>query len=163
MYIYNPNKLNVNYNKPFLKENNNLYYFINHFLDNIIYPSNINDIVGIYLSFDKEINEKEDILIKKILKKYIDAGFTNLMKDTKYSYFIIRFNIVYEQQCKDIMNINEDLLEMNFNMKCSIVYANKYTTGFSVYENLKDYINTIKDTDDVLCSNYYEYLSNKEK
>ena len=141
-----------------LNKNNVLENQINDFYNNLIYPKQINHVISIYMLFDKEISEKEDLYVKSNFEKYIDRGFTNIMHCDNKSCLIVRFNIEYDILCEDILNIYNKLKEKEINIKCSVVYSSEIIDGTFHYQELKKYLTNIKNNNEIICSNYYEYL-----
>lgn len=156
MFIHKK-KQNIKNDKVLSFCDNNDINEIYHFFNELIIPKEIEYIVGMYMIFNKDINEDNDFIVKNALEKYLDYGFTNIMQVNNHTCLLIRFNVEYNNLCLETSELYEKLAEKDILLKCSIIYGDRNISANEMYSKLKEYMNIIKDTKTILISNYHEF------
>ena len=162
MFIHKTNKNNIQFNNLLNKKTSNFEeYKVEDFFNNLITPHHFNDIIGIYIVFNKDIKKENENLIKDLFEERLDYGFTNVLHLSSTSCLLVRFDLDYDMLCHDIENITINLEKNDLSLKCSIIYGDQSTYYIDLYNDLKTYYLSIKNKNAILISNYYEYMFKK--
>ena len=162
MFIHKRNKLRQLSLNSYNKEKY-INAELHDFFKEIIVPNKINQVIGIYIIFDNEIDLDTNLFVKNAIEEYLDYGFMNITQLENNSLLIIRFNVEYENICDDLKKLIRKLSKNNISLKCSVNFEDKQINIEKFHAELVKRAKTPENKNTVISTNYYiqDFLKQK--